>query len=201
MGNFTSRYTLCLTALLACAFPASAQQPEKWRFWTAADGMRESYTYSLSVDAAGRVWARHGAVPEMSLLDGYTVARLPEARDSLGLDWENNSRAYASAGGAAWGPKLRGTIVGNAGGDWVTMRKDGSFKLDVRLTLITDDGAPIYMTYFGIGVRRPDGAAIRTAPLFETGDVRYDWLNHVQAVGVGVPGDDSVQYDVYALTV
>ena len=53
----------------------------RWRFWTAADGMRESYTYSLSLDSAGRVWVRHGAVHEMSVLETFGVTRLPEPRE------------------------------------------------------------------------------------------------------------------------
>ena len=99
------------------------------------------------------------------------------------------------------GPRLRGTIAAAAGGDWVTVRADGSMKLDVRLVLRTDDGADILMTYCGIGTRDPDGATIvRAAPLFETGDERYAWLNLVQAAAHGRAGEGSVTYDVYALT-
>lgn len=101
-------------------------------------------------------------------------------------------------GGTFEGPKLKGTVV-DSGGDWVTVRADGTMKLDVRVVLKTEDGAQIYMTYFGIGVRGENGLQLRTAPSFETGAEQYGWLNNVQAVGVGhsVPG--SVTYDVYAL--
>src|SRR4051812_42877673 len=98
------------------------------------------------------------------------------------------------------GPKVRGTVADVAGGDWVVMRPDGSLKLDVRLVLRTDDGADILMTYSGIG--QPDGdgvTALRTAPLFETGDERYAWLNNVQAVAHGATGEGSVTYVVYQL--
>jgi hypothetical protein len=101
-------------------------------------------------------------------------------------------------GGAFEGPKLRGT-VDNSGGDWVTMRADRSIKLDVRVLLHTEDGADILVTYSGIGTRGADGLDIRTAPLFETGDERYAWLNNVQAVGIGKGGTNEVTYDVYAL--
>ena len=72
---------------------------------------------------------------------------------------------------------------------------------DVRLTLHTHDGAVILMTCNGIGFRSETGeSVIRTAPLFETGDTRYTWLNRVQAVGIGQLRDRStVTYDVYAL--
>jgi Protein of unknown function (DUF3237) len=89
--------------------------------------------------------------------------------------------------------------------------------LDVRLTLRTDDGALILMTYLGRMVAsqqefgyatdffKPDdvpGASryyFRTAPLFETGDARYGWLNHIVSIGRGRTGDGGVIYDVFAV--
>ncbi len=106
----------------------------------------------------------------------------------------------AVSGGTFEGPKLKGTIVPNSGCDWVTRRADGSLRLDVRITLQTDDGAAIYMAYNGIGKPQDGGNVLRTAPLFETGDERYDWLNSVQAVATGASGQGSVTYDVYALS-
>jgi hypothetical protein len=98
------------------------------------------------------------------------------------------------------GPKLNGTIADVAGGDWVTVRPDGSMKLDVRLVLRTDDGAHILMTYSGVGRSDPGGVTtLRTAPLFETGDDRYAWLNSIQAAAHGTTDAESVSYDVYAL--
>jgi hypothetical protein len=102
-------------------------------------------------------------------------------------------------GGTFEGPRLRGTIE-PPGGDWVTQRADRSIRLDVRITLKTDDGAAILMTYSGIGLPKQGGGLdLRTAPQFETGDERYAWLNNVQAVGIGAPGQGSVTYEVYAL--
>jgi len=102
-------------------------------------------------------------------------------------------------GGTFTGPKLSGTIVGPAG-DWVTARKNRTIKLDVRLTLLTDDGEHIFVTYSGVGVPGADGLTeIRTAPLFETGAEKYAWLNDVQAVGIGQSTTGSVTYEVYAL--
>jgi len=96
------------------------------------------------------------------------------------------------------GARLRGTVRGPSG-DWETVRADGSAKIDVRTILITDDGAAILMTYNGLVVRAEGGPWIRTAPLFETGDARYTWLNNVQAVGVGTVQDGRISYDVYAV--
>jgi Protein of unknown function (DUF3237) len=98
------------------------------------------------------------------------------------------------------GPKLKGVVAEAAGGDWVTIGADGTMYLDVRLTLMTDDGAAIYMSYSGVGVKDADGATIiRTAPRFETGAEQYAWLNKIQAVGHGTTVPGSVTYDIYAL--
>lgn len=101
-------------------------------------------------------------------------------------------------GGTFEGPKMRGTVVGPAG-DWVTVSPTGVMVLDVRLCLVTDDGAAIYCTYRGVlanvdGVMRAKGA-----PLFETGDERYAWLNSVQAIGLGSAEAGGVDYEVYAV--
>src|SRR2546430_1658422 len=72
-------------------------------------------------------------------------------------------------GGTFEGERLKGAVLAGSGGDFVTMRANGTMKLDVRLILTTDGGATILMTYLGIGATDPDGFALRTAPLFETG--------------------------------
>lgn len=95
------------------------------------------------------------------------------------------------------GPRMSGRFVGGPGSEWATMRTDGSLRVDVRLVLETDDGARILMTYGGVGVPGERGLALRTAPVFETGDARYAWLHHVQAIGIGAPGGRGVTYDVY----
>ncbi|MFN8642596.1 MAG: DUF3237 domain-containing protein [Candidatus Binatia bacterium] len=110
------------------------------------------------------------------------------------------------------GAPLRGTIV-PGGGDWVLI-SDTVSRLDIRLTLKTDDGWPIYLQAFGIiavndAVRRrlQDPNLITdygetyfmTQPRFETGDDLdrntgrpvtnpYQWLNDVVVVGQGKLG-------------
>jgi hypothetical protein len=100
--------------------------------------------------------------------------------------------------GSFEGPRAKGIVKG-PGGDWLTLRADGTGQLDVRLLLETDDGAVILMIYKGIF--SDGGKSLRTAPQFETGDERYAWLNNVQAVGIGSVNDDQseVSYEVYAL--
>ena len=96
------------------------------------------------------------------------------------------------------GPRLKATVLAPSG-DWITNRADGSYRLDVRLVLRTDDGALILATYNGVGQTTDTGAALQMAPLFETGDSRYAWLTRLQAVGVGERVGTTVQYDIYAL--
>jgi Protein of unknown function (DUF3237) len=101
-------------------------------------------------------------------------------------------------GGRFEGPRVKASIQTPAG-DWITNRTDGSYRLDVRLTLKTDDGALLLLTYNGIGQTTDAGASLRAAPLFETGDSRYAWLTRLQAVAVGERAGTTVSYDIYAL--
>ena len=115
-------------------------------------------------------------------------------------DGPHGTRAIAPVadGGHFTGQRLSGKLITGASGDWATLRPDGSFLIDARLTLMTDDGAPILMTYRGVGAFDPNGDAwMQTAPLFETGDKRYDWLNLIQALAFGHLDGDTVVYDVH----
>lgn len=106
---------------------------------------------------------------------------------------------YPVDGGTFEGARLRG-VVNPGGSDWVTQRSDGIMLIDVRLTLTTDDGALIGMTYTGVATaasaelmerfrRREllsyDEFSLHTTPRLETGDERYGWLNSVVAVTNG----------------
>jgi hypothetical protein len=101
-------------------------------------------------------------------------------------------------GGHFEGDRMTGTVE-TPGGDWVTRRSDGSIKIDVRLILRTNDGANILVTYTGIALVEEGRLKARSAPLFETGDERYAWLNTIQAVGIGEMVGSDVVYDVYEL--
>ncbi len=101
-------------------------------------------------------------------------------------------------GGTFEGPRLKG-VVATPAGDWVTIGPAGQMTLDVRLCLVTHDGAIIYCSYRGLLQRGDDGMRALGAPLFETGDERYAWLNNIQAVGLGTAGADGVDYDIYAI--
>lgn len=99
-------------------------------------------------------------------------------------------------GGSFEGPRLRGTIA-RPGGDWFTVRSNGVLKLDVRLVLVTDDGANILLTYSGLAVPGDGGMAITIAPLLEAPEGPYAWLNDIQCIGFGQLVEGGVTYEVY----
>jgi hypothetical protein len=85
-------------------------------------------------------------------------------------------------GGAFEGDRLRGRVLAG-GGDWIMADVNGTFSLDLRITLETDDGALIHMR-FG-GVRDDANQYLRTTPRFETAAPQYAFLNRLLAIGVG----------------
>jgi hypothetical protein len=101
-------------------------------------------------------------------------------------------------GGRFQGERLRGKVL-SGGSDWQAVRADGSWALDCRLVLETDDGALIAMTYRGLrhgpkdvidAIGRgeqvsPSAYYFRTAAFFETAAAKYAWLNGIVAVGLG----------------
>jgi hypothetical protein len=99
------------------------------------------------------------------------------------------------------GERIRGKQKGVAAADWLTVGPDGTGTLDVRATLETDDGALIYSFYRGrLDVSQPLGSApIYAAPLYETGDERYAWINKIQAVGKGTTDGQILEYEIYEL--
>lgn len=85
------------------------------------------------------------------------------------------------------GPKLRGTMTGRSGADWLTLDAEGHATMDIRALLLTDDGAHVFVTLDGRadwseGLGR--GAVFSTARL-ESGDERYQWVNHLPLVSKG----------------
>jgi len=116
-------------------------------------------------------------------------------------------------GGSFQGERLRGEILPTAGADWLLQRSDGVLLLDVRVTLKTDDGALVYMTYSGMRhgpdevIRRlnagepvdPSEYYFRVTPRFETGSEKYAWLNRILAVGTGHRKTDGPVYDMFEI--
>ena len=100
-------------------------------------------------------------------------------------------------GGSFSGARLQGTV--HAGGaDWIT-QVSGHSSLDVRITLETNDGAIIYMTYKGVVARSDAGLYWRVTPVFNTASEKYDWLNHAVFVGKSKQVEGKVAYDIFEI--
>jgi len=92
---------------------------------------------------------------------------------------------FPITGGSFEGDRLRGKVL-PGGDDWTVTRVDGVIELDLRVTLETDDGALIHMTFEGIRDDRTPGAPyFRTLARFETAEAKYSFLNRLLAVGKG----------------
>jgi hypothetical protein len=121
-------------------------------------------------------------------------------------------RVIAVPGGEFEGERLSGKVLGG-GADWQGVRADGATTLDVRIVLETNDGALIAMTYRGLRHGPPDVMAriakgetvdpstfyFRITPVFETESERYDWLNRILAIGVGMRRADGPIYSIFEL--
>jgi hypothetical protein len=103
------------------------------------------------------------------------------ATQEIGSTPRGTLMIFPVMGGSFEGERLRGKVIG--GGDWVTAHGDGVFALDLRVTLETDDGGLIHMTF--TGVRDDANHYFRTAPRFETAAPKYAFLNRLLAIGSG----------------
>lgn len=120
---------------------------------------------------------------------------------------------FVVSGGKVEGDRVRGQLR-PGGGDWLLVGSDGFGRLDVRGTIATEDGAFIYVSYYGIA-RMTERAlqaltagpptefgeiSFMTQPRFETGDTRYRWLNSAVCTAEGRlhPGP-GVEYQVYEM--
>jgi hypothetical protein len=106
-------------------------------------------------------------------------------KQELGGGPHGSRVTFPVTGGSFDGDRLRGKVL-PGGGDWVIKRADGVLELDLRITLLVDDGALVHMTFEGIrDEEAPGGPYFRTLPRFETADPRYSFLNRLLAVGTG----------------
>ena len=122
-------------------------------------------------------------------------------------------RVIPVSGGEFSGERLHGEVLPHAGSDLLLLRADGSFQQDVRLSLRTNDGALILMTYRGVRhgspevnqriVRgeqvAPSEYYLRIAPFFETSASKYAWLNTIVSVGIGERLPNGARYEVYEI--
>jgi hypothetical protein len=104
------------------------------------------------------------------------------ATQDVGSTPQGTLTIFPVTGGSFEGERLRGKVLAG-GGDWVTGLGNGTLTLDLRITLETDDGGLIHMTF--TGVRDDANHYFRTVPRFETAAPKYAFLNRLLAVGIG----------------
>lgn len=101
-------------------------------------------------------------------------------------------------GGELRGERITGVLQAG-GSDFQLIRRDGVAELDVRVTILTDDGVTIQLKGHGIRHTSPEvfarimsGADVnpseyyfREALFFESPEGKYDWLNRIIAIAKG----------------
>lgn len=142
----------------------------------------------LHVAAAG------AAGPTTSVQGEYLMTLYVPIAEAHAVD--DTLRVINHPDGWVEGPQIKGKIIPPSS-DTLRNMGNGINRLDVRLTIQTDDDQIIYVSYNGIShcqkevrARFERGEMLRTgdcyfitAPTFETKSERYGWLNGVQAVG------------------
>lgn len=150
--------------------------------------------------------------PEFRYLCTYR-ADLDDPQQMIGKAHFGRRMIAVLTGGLLEGERLRGRVLAG-GGDWATIDDQETLRLDARVTFETHDGALIFVSYRGVlrpmskvrefslrgGPATEEERAqlyFRTAPIFETGDERYAWLNNIVAVGLGESIGGAVRYNVF----
>jgi hypothetical protein len=100
------------------------------------------------------------------------------------------------------GPRISASLKGAAAADWLAVDAAGVATFDIRMTLITDDGAILYLRYEG---RADWSEGLGKGPIdaafwFEAGDERYTWLNALLPVGQGrTTAGGAIVYELFLL--
>ena len=73
------------------------------------------------------------------------------------------------------GERLRGKMTGKAGADWLTLDADGHATMDIKVVLLTDDGAHVFATLDGRAhwPEQLGRGPIYSTARFESGLVHY----------------------------
>lgn len=116
----------------------------------------------------------------------FTLRLETAATQEIGAGPRGGRVTFPITGGSFEGERLRGKVL-PGGDDWTVERPDGVIEVDLRITLETDDGALVHMTFEGL---RDDGAPggmyFRTVSRFETAPQgKYGFLNGLFGIGVG----------------
>jgi hypothetical protein len=112
----------------------------------------------------------------------------------FGISWEDlvKGNAQLPAQGARFNLEFEGSVNGEningviKGVDYLEIRADGKFMLNIHATIITDDGETISIKETGISTPDPSGKAVLHLNMdFYTVSEKYEWLNKKQVWSVG----------------
>ena len=141
----------------------------------------------------------------LTLVRGETV--------SIGQTPEGEQFLFPYPAGTFHGEKLNGTVL-PCGGDWTTRRPDGSFEIDGKYILKTDDGAILSVVCKGIaqlspkqltsvkngGILLSEDAYYRVRLFVEAGKKAYRWLNSLSVIALGsIDENGHICLDAYGL--
>jgi hypothetical protein len=168
-----------------------------------------SETAGQAVRGLAERQAKVGRLP-LDLVHEFDFRAMLERPVEIGPGPFGTRRYLGVAEGSVEGERINGTLLG--GGDWMLLGPDGWARLEVRFQVHTEDGAVLYVSFPGMlemndtvrrAMERQDETAYedhywRVAPLLESGDERYSWVNRTLFVGEGrlYPGF-GVEYRVY----
>lgn len=87
--------------------------------------------------------------------------------------------------GEASGSKLSGKVTGI---DYLHIRADGRFQLDVHAEITTEDGQKISLKADGVAIQRKDSSIsdLRENVTLFSSSKNYTWVNTIQVWGVGM---------------
>ena len=119
-----------------------------------------------------------------------TIATDPNGLFMLGETWVGKRIIQEFKTVTFEGERLNGTMTGKSGADWLTIDADGHATMDIKVVLVTEDGAHVFVTLDGradwtAGLGR---GAIYSAVRLESGDERYSWVNHLNLISKGEVG-------------
>ena len=130
------RWTALALGMALC--PVEGQGAARWRYWTVADGLTESFSRVVNRGSNGEIWVRHGTVAKLSVLNGRGVRQIADPWVKSLDSKPRQRRVWPDGAGGAW-------VVENLG----LMRLDGDrWKTEWQGS---QSDAPLDMTLYGRG--------------------------------------------------
>jgi hypothetical protein len=112
----------------------------------------------------------------------------------FGISWDDliNSKVEIPPQGARFDLAFEGKVVGEKingsikGIDYLEVRADGKFTLNIHAIIVTDDGETISVKEDGVSTPDPSGIAKLNLNMdFYTASEKYSWVNNIQVWSVG----------------